>query len=106
MWDQLISIVETGNMEKRRIGNITKTAPLGNNKAKKILLSYLSSLSHFEGLFTGDDETKKHKGTKTLAQCSTSEKILGPAGPQVFIFGHQNKYSGRQKLYLRINGIQ
>lgn len=48
-----------------------KTAPLGNNKAKKILLSYLSSLSHFEGLFTGDDETKKHKGTRTLAQCST-----------------------------------
>ena len=32
------------------------------------------------------------------------EKILGPAGPQVFIFCRQNKYSGRQKLYLRING--
>ena len=31
------------------------------------------------------------------------KKILGPAGPQVFIFGHQNKYSSRQKLYLRIN---
>ena len=74
MWDQLISIVETGNMEERRIGNIMKTAPLGNNEAKKILLSYLSSLSHFEGLFTGDDETKKHKGTRTLAQCSTSRK--------------------------------
>ena len=27
------------------------------------------------------------------------EKILGPAGPQVFIFCRQNKYSGRQKLY-------
>ena len=32
------------------------------------------------------------------------KKILGPAGPQVFIFCRQNKYSGRQKLYLRING--
>ena len=27
------------------------------------------------------------------------KKILGPAGPQVFIFCRQNKYSGRQKLY-------
>ena len=34
------------------------------------------------------------------------KKIFGPAGPQVFIFGRQNEYSGRQKLYLRINGIQ
>ena len=34
-----------------------------------------------------------------------SEKIVGPAGPQVFIFCRQNKYSGRQKLYLRINGF-
>ena len=33
------------------------------------------------------------------------KKILGPAGPQVFIFCRQNKYSGRQKLYLRINGF-
>ena len=33
-------------------------------------------------------------------QCSTfRKKILGPAGPQVFIFCRQNKYSGRQKLY-------
>ena len=31
------------------------------------------------------------------------KKILGPTGPQVFIFGRQNKYSSRQKLYLRIN---
>ena len=31
------------------------------------------------------------------------KKTLGPAGPQVFIFCRQNKYSGRQKLYLRIN---
>ena len=51
-----------------------KTEPFGNKKANKILLSYLSSLSHFEGLFTGDDETKKHKGTRTLAQCSTFRK--------------------------------
>ena len=34
------------------------------------------------------------------------KKILGPSWPQVFIFGRQNKYSSRQKLYLRINGIQ
>ena len=34
------------------------------------------------------------------------KKILGLAGPQVFIFGRQNKYSSHQKLYLRINGIQ
>ena len=34
------------------------------------------------------------------------KKILGPTGPQVFIFGHQNKYSSRQKLYLRTNGIK
>ena len=34
------------------------------------------------------------------------KKILGPAGPQVFSFGRQNKYSSHQKLYLRINGIQ
>ena len=86
MWDQLISIVETGNMEKRRIGNIMKTAPLGNNKAKKILLSYLSSLSHFEGLLTGDDETKKHKGTRTLAQCSTFRKNLRASWPPSFHF--------------------
>ena len=33
------------------------------------------------------------------------KKIEGPAGPQVFIFCRQNKYSGRQKLYLRINGF-
>ena len=33
------------------------------------------------------------------------KKILGPAGPQVFIFCHQNNYCGRQKLYLRINGF-
>ena len=39
-------------------------------------------------------------------QCSTfRKKIWGPAGPQVFIFGRQNKYSDRQKLYLRINGM-
>ena len=34
------------------------------------------------------------------------KKILGPAGPQVFIFGRQNKYFSHQKLYLRTNGIQ
>ena len=34
------------------------------------------------------------------------KKILRPAGPQVFIFGRQNKYSSRQNLHLKINGIQ
>ena len=33
------------------------------------------------------------------------KKIVGPAGPQVFIFCRQNKYSGHQKLYSRINGF-
>ena len=33
------------------------------------------------------------------------KKVVGPAGPQVFIFCRQNKYSGRQELYLRINGF-
>ena len=47
-----------------------------------------------------------HKVNWSTYQCSTfRKKILGPAGPQVFIFCHQNKYSGRQKLYLRINGF-
>ena len=41
---------------------------------------------------------------RILSAC-LSEKILGPAGSQVFIFCSQNKYSGRQKLYLRINGF-
>ena len=34
------------------------------------------------------------------------KKILGPASPQVFMFGRQNKYSSHQKLYLRTNEIQ
>ena len=42
--------------------------------------------------------------TVTISVLHFQEKILGPAGPQVFIFGRQNKYSGRQKLYLRTNG--
>ena len=80
-----------------------KTEPFGNKKANKILLSYLSSLSHFEGLFTGDDETKKHKRHQNSSTVlAFQKKVLGPTGPQVFIFGHQNKYSGRQKLYLRV----
>ena len=33
------------------------------------------------------------------------KKFLGPVDPQVFIFCHQNKYSGCQKSYLRINGF-
>ena len=46
---------------------------------------------------------KRHKNLHTVLDFQ--KKILGPAGPQVFIFCHQNKYSGRQKLYLRINGF-
>ena len=42
--------------------------------------------------------------TVTMFSARLSEKILGPAGPQVFIFGRQNEYSGRQKLYLRTDG--
>ena len=33
------------------------------------------------------------------------KKILGPPGLQVFIFGHQDKYSSRQKLSSRKNRI-
>ena len=41
-----------------------------------------------------------------LSVLDFQKKIFGPAGPQVFIFGRQNKYFSRQKLYLRTNGIQ
>ena len=41
----------------------------------------------------------------TLSVLDFQKKIVGPVGPQVFIFCRQNKYSGRQKLYLRINGF-
>ena len=34
------------------------------------------------------------------------KKMLELAGPQVLIFGCQNKYSSRQKLYLRMNRIE
>ena len=43
---------------------------------------------------------------RATAELNFQEKIFGPAGTQVFIFCHQNnQYSGRQKLYLRINGF-
>ena len=41
-----------------------------------------------------------------MAVLDFQKKMLGPAGPQVFIFGRQNKSSSRQILYLRSNGIQ
>ena len=41
-----------------------------------------------------------------MAVLDFQKKMLGPAGPQVFIFGRQNKSSSRQILYLRTNGIQ
>ena len=34
------------------------------------------------------------------------KKMLGPAGPQVFIFGRQTKSSSHQKLSLRTNKTQ
>ena len=34
------------------------------------------------------------------------KKILRPGGPQVFFFGRQNKYSSRQKSYLRTNCVR
>ena len=41
-----------------------------------------------------------------MAVLDFQKKMLGPAGPQVFIFGRQNKSSSRQISYLRTNGIQ
>ena len=41
----------------------------------------------------------------SIAVLNFQNKILGPAGPQVFIFGHQNKNSSRLKLYLRTNAV-
>ena len=50
---------------------------------------------------------------KGIAECDEDgavldfqKKMLGPAGPVVFIFGRQNKSSTRQKLNLRTNEIQ
>ena len=42
---------------------------------------------------------------RATAELNFQKKIFGPAGTQVFLFCHQNKYSGRQKLYSRINGF-
>ena len=55
-----------------------------------------------------------HKKVKTgsfaaiiLSVLDFQKKMLGPADLyKVFIFGHQNKNSSHQKLYLRTNGIQ
>ena len=41
-----------------------------------------------------------------MAVLDFQKKMLGPAGPQVFIFGRQNKSCSRQISYLRTNGIQ
>ena len=41
-----------------------------------------------------------------MAVLDFQKEMLGPAGPQVFIFGRQNKSSSRQKLYLRTIEIQ
>ena len=51
-------------------------------------------------------QTRNFKKMKrATAELNFQKKIFGPAGTQVFIFCHPNKYSGRQKLYLRINGF-
>ena len=49
---------------------------------------------------------KVNKKPMWIAVLDFQKKMLGPAGPQVFIFGRQNKSSSRQILYLRTNGIQ
>ena len=41
-----------------------------------------------------------------MAVLDFQKKMLGPAGPQVFIFGRQTKSSSRQKLNLRTNKTQ
>ena len=41
-----------------------------------------------------------------MAVLDFQKKMLGPAGPQFFIFGRQNKSSSCQKLYLRTIEIQ
>ena len=38
---------------------------------------------------------------KIPVQCSTFRKNVGASWPPRFLFGRQNKYSSRQKLYLR-----
>ena len=50
----------------------------------------------------GEQEGHSGEGNCTNNGARLSEKILGPAGPQIFIFCRQNKYSGRQKC---INGF-
>ena len=42
---------------------------------------------------------------KSKNRARLSEKSLGASWPPSFHFCCQNKYSGRQKLYLRINGL-
>ena len=42
--------------------------------------------------------------TVTMFSARLSEKNLEASWPPSFHFGRQNKYSGRQKLYLRTNG--
>ena len=67
----------------------------------------VKTISSRRSLLTGDKLNKVRRVRHTVMQCSTlTKKILGPAGPQGFIFCHQNKYSGCQTLHLRINGIQ
>ena len=79
----------------------------------------LSSLSHYENKYCKRKSfvnlctvltecmhiTWTTCSTVTISVLHFQKKILGPAGPQVFIFGRQNKHSGRQKLYLRTNGF-
>ena len=48
---------------------------------------------------------RSHCMQKGMHSARLSEKNRGASWPQVFIFCRQNKYSGRQKLYLRINGF-
>ena len=57
----------------------------------------------FQYLFTLCDKLLRKGGGD--AGLNFQKKILGPAGRPSFHLCHQNKYSGGQKLYLRINGF-
>ena len=76
--------------------------------SKKIYLSQITGWDFFRALVRlfnllglTVDPTEQ-----PLAVLDFQKKILAPADPQDFIFSRQNKYSGHQKLYLTINGMQ
>ena len=56
-------------------------------------------------LITKHSSNSAPGSTFSISVLNFQKQILGPVGPQVFISCCQNKYAGRQKLYLRINGF-